>query len=122
MQGPLMSRRADIASLVLATMALLALPGTAAAELVVSAVKGTDVAVGARFPDEHVFRLPARSELQLLKSPDNAPFVMRGPFQGTLSNYIENCTGALASVHRYCRPEEVTSPLGGTRGPRREPK
>jgi hypothetical protein len=117
-----MCGRACIAYFVLSTTALMALSGSAAAELVVSAAKGVGMDVGARFPDGHVFRLPARSELHLLKSPDNAPFIMRGPFQGTLSNYIDNCTGPQASFHRYCRPEEETSPLGGTRGGRHEPK
>jgi hypothetical protein len=96
--------------------ALVAVSGPVAAEVVVSGVTGVDVAVGARFPDEHVFKLPARSELQLLKAPDNTPFVMRGPFQGTLLNYIDNCTGARAALHQYCHAEDVTSPLGGTRG------
>ena len=99
---------------------LLAVP--AAAEVLVAGARGPDaIAVGTRFPDDHVFKLPANSEIRVLRSPDNTPFIMRGPFEGTLSNYVASCSGYLAAVRSYCRESAGDAlPLGGTRGRRSE--
>lgn len=94
---------------------------SAQAELFVSGVTGVQgVTVGETFSDNHVFKLPAKSELKLVKSPDNLPFVMHGPFEGTLSKFIASCSGVLAVTRRYCRNETAGDemPLGGTRGAR----
>jgi hypothetical protein len=95
-----------------------ALSQSAQAELLVQDVTGVQgVSVGATFPDDHVFKLPAKSQLRLVKSPDNLPFVMRGPFEGTLSKFIASCSGVLAVTRPYCRNEAAGDelPLGGTR-------
>ena len=92
---------------------------SAQAELLVSGVTGVQgVMVGETFSDEHVFKLPAKSELKLIKSPDNLPFVMHGPFEGTLSRFIASCSGVLAVTRSHCRNDTAGNelPLGGTRG------
>jgi len=101
---------------------LLAASVSAGAEVLVAGTRGLDaVAVGSRFPDDHVFKLPANAELRVLRSPDNTPFVMRGPFEGTLSSYVASCSGVLASMRRYCGSSAGDElPMGGTRGMRRE--
>jgi hypothetical protein len=93
----------------------------AAAELLVSGATGLDnVRTGAKFSDDTVFKLPANAELKLLRSSDNTPFVMRGPFEGTLSNYIASCNGYLAALHSYCKSSAGDGPpVGATRGIRR---
>jgi hypothetical protein len=101
--------------------ALAVLSNPVAAELLVSGASGIDgFAVGAKFSDDYVFKLPAKSELRLLRSPDNTPFVMHGPFEGTLSHFIENCNGFLAPIRSYCRNTAGDQPpIGATRSMRR---
>jgi hypothetical protein len=92
---------------------------SAQAELLVSGVTGIQgVTVGETFSDDHVFKLPTKSELKLVKSPDNLPFVMHGPFEGTLSKFIASCSGVLAVTRSYCRNDTAGNepPLGATRG------
>lgn len=96
-----------------------ALSQPAQAELLVSGVIGVQgVTVGETFTDDHVFKLPVKSELRLIKSPDNLPFVMHGPFEGTLSKFIASCNGVLAVTRAYCRNDAAGDelPLGGSRG------
>lgn len=92
--------------------------GSARAELLVSDVTGVeDITPGARFPDDHVFKLPLRSEIRLIRLPDNTPFVMRGRYEGTLSKFIKDCAGFFGSLTSYCKENpsgEMVSP-GGTR-------
>jgi hypothetical protein len=101
--------------------AVLAISNPAAAELLVSSAAGVSgVTVGAKFADDYVFRLPANSELRLLRSPDNTPFVMRGPYEGTLPNFIATCNGYFAAMKSYCRDSAGDRPpIGATRGLRR---
>jgi hypothetical protein len=103
--------------------ALVAFTTPVAAELIVASTAGiTTVKIGAKYSDDTVFKLPANSELRLLKSPDNAPFTMRGPFEGTLSNYIANCSGYLAPFRSYCHDSNGDRPpTGATRGLRPPP-
>ena len=93
--------------------------GSARAELLVSDVVGVPaVTIGAKFSDDHVFRLPANSELKILRAPENSLFVMHGPYEGTLSQFIRNCSGLLAPTRRYCRNDAAGDqlPTAGTRG------
>jgi hypothetical protein len=109
--------------LALGVSLLAAFSGPAAAELLVASAKGLDgVAVGTRFPDDHVFKLPPGSEVSLQKLPDGAVYVMRGPYGGTLSSFVKNCTGTLAVTRAYCRTgsDEYQWPLAGTRGAPRQ--
>jgi hypothetical protein len=103
---------------ILGVSALVALTAPAAAELIVAGAAGiTSMKIGAKYSDDTVFTLPANSELRLLKLPDNAPFTMRGPFEGTLSNYIASCSGYLASFRSYCHDSGGDRPpTGATRG------
>jgi hypothetical protein len=93
---------------------------SAGAELLVSDSVGVGaVTVGAKYSDDHIFKLPPKSELSILRSSDNSLFVMRGPYEGTLSKFIESCSGLLAPIRSYCRNDAgAESPLGGTRGAR----
>jgi len=106
---------------VIGVCVLTVLSNSAVAELLVSGTAGVGgLAVGAKFSDDYVFRLPANSELRLLRAPDNTPFVMRGPYEGTLSNYIASCNGFLAPIRSYCRDSAGDRPpVGATRGVRR---
>jgi hypothetical protein len=92
--------------------------GSANAELLVKDVTGVEgIMPGARFPDDHVFNLPLRSEIKLIRVPDNTSFVMRGRFEGTLSKFIKDCTGFFGSLTAYCKENpagDLASP-GGTR-------
>jgi hypothetical protein len=111
-------------ALILGIGLMVALSQSAQAELLVSGVSAVQgVTVGATFPDDHVFKLSAKSELKLLKSPDNLPFVMHGPFEGTLSKFVASCSGVLAVTRRHCRDEAAGDelPLGGSRSVHRNP-
>ena len=100
-----------------ATLVIALLMSQAEAELLVSGARGIEgVAVGAVFPDDYVFKLPANSELRLRNAQSNASYVMRGPFEGTLLHFVESCNGVLASLHRYCRESDAGAPFGGVRG------
>jgi hypothetical protein len=114
----------DFLRLIFAVSLLMIFSSAARAELLVSdAIAVAGVAVGAKFPDVHVFKLSATSVLKILRSLDNLLFVMRGPYEGTLSTFIERCSGLLAVTRRYCRNDTAGErlPIGGTRGPRRDP-
>jgi hypothetical protein len=109
--------------LILSIGLVVALSQSAQAELLVSGVTRVQgVTVGETFTDDHVFKLPAKSELRLVKSPDNLPFVMHGPFEGTLSKFIASCSGVLAVTRAHCRNDAVGDelPVGGTRGAPRD--
>jgi hypothetical protein len=114
-----MIRQKHVVRLVLGISLLTALGNSATAELLVAGASGLDaISVGARFSDDYVFDLPPNSELRLLRSPSNTLFVMHGPYKGTLSTFIESCTGILATIRRYCRNDSAGDqlPVGGTRG------
>ena len=98
--------------------ALVVLTAPATAELIVASASGVDsMKIGAKYSDDTVFKLPANSELGLLRSPDNTPFIMRGPYEGTLSNYIANCSGYFAAFRSYCHDAGGDRPpMGATRG------
>jgi hypothetical protein len=115
-----MFRSKPVLRFALSVCALMVLSNSATAELLVSGAAGVGgLAVGGKYADDYVFRLPANSELRLLRSPDNTPFVMRGPYEGTLSSYVESCNGLLAPMHSYCRDSAGDRPpVGATRGVR----
>src|SRR5262245_34436221 len=101
--------------------ALLLVAENTRAELRVSKTTGMRVViVGAAFPDDFVFELSDKSELRLLQLPHGTPFVMRGPYKGTLRDYVAKCTGSLARFRKYCRSDSGGDrlPIGGTRGER----
>jgi len=107
-----------IIRLIVGVSTLVALTASVAAELIVSGANGVDsMKIGTKFSDDAVFKLPANSELILLRSPDNTPFIMRGPYEGTLSNYITTCSGYLAAFRSYCHDSGGDRPpIGATRG------
>lgn len=115
-----MTRSKDVVDRVLRLSLILFLLslGSARAELLVSDVTGLEgVTRGARYPDDHVFKLPPRSEIRLIRLPDNTPFVMRGRYEGTLSKFIKDCAGFFGSLTSYCKENpsgDLASP-GGTR-------
>jgi hypothetical protein len=114
----LMAKSKTVIGYVIGVGAFLALTMPVAAELFVSGAAGVDsVKIGAKFSDDTIFKLPANSQLRLIRSPDNTPFIMRGPFEGTLLNYIANCSGYLAAFRSYCRDSGGDRPpTGATRG------
>jgi hypothetical protein len=114
-----MTRLSDVLRLVPALSLIFAfsIQTPAQAELLVSDATGVDISPGTKFPDDHVFRLPQRSEVKLIRLPDNAPFVMRGRYEGTLSKFIADCKGLFGSMTTYCRenPTGEINSAGGTR-------
>jgi hypothetical protein len=105
--------------LMLCVSLLVMFSASAEAELQVSDAVGVPaVTIGAKFSDDHVFRLPADSELRILRAPENSLFIMHGPYEGTLSQFIRNCSGLLAPTRRYCRNDAAGDqlPTAGTRG------
>jgi hypothetical protein len=115
-----MVRSKPVLRFAVSVCALMILSNSATAELLVSGAAGVGgLDVGGKYADDYIFRLPANSELRLLRSPDNTPFVMRGPYEGTLSNYVASCNGLLAPMHSYCRDSAGDRPpVGATRGVR----
>lgn len=115
-----MARSKEVVDLALGLGLMLSLLAfdSARAELLVKDVTGVEgITPGARFPDDHVFRLPLRSEIKLIRLPDNTSFVMRGRYQGTLSKFIKDCTGFFGLLTSYCKENpsgDLASP-GGTR-------
>ena len=99
---------------------LVSATAAAHAELTVANASGVNVTIGNKFADDHVFDLPANAELRLLRSPEAKSFVMRGPYKGTLGDFIASCTGSLARFRNYCRTDTDGDrlPVGGTRGVR----
>lgn len=89
------------------------------AELEITSVRGAVGArVGAKLPDSAMLDVPDSSELRLLKHPGATTFVVTGPFQGTLQQYIDRCRGVRAWFWSNCGPAGKGDPLpsGGTRG------
>jgi hypothetical protein len=74
--------------------------GPAAAELRVIVAEGVDVAVGAEFPDDHVFDVPVNGTLVLDQLTEKASYRMGGPYKGTLANYMAECRGEFRSSKR----------------------
>ena len=89
------------------------------AELEITSVRGAVGAkVGAKLADSTVLDVPDSGELRLLKHPGATTFVVTGPFQGTLQQYIDRCRGVRAWFWSNCGPTGKGDPLpsGGTRG------
>jgi hypothetical protein len=118
-----MMRLRNTVGLMLGMSLLVMFSSSSEAELLASGAIGVPaVTFGAKFSDDHVFKLPANSELRILRSPENSLFVMHGPYEGTLSKFIRNCSGLLAPIRRYCRNDAAGDqlPLAGTRGAPRD--
>jgi hypothetical protein len=72
-------------------------------KLVVStATRASRVKPGAEVPYEHIFNLTAKSQVELHRSSDGKSFKMRGPYQGTLSQYLRDCAAGYGHVESYC--------------------
>lgn len=102
-----------------ALMFSLALAGGARAELVVSKVsKAPALTANMKLPDNHTFDLPDTAEVTLVRTPAGQQFTLRGPYKGTLEDFVKACNGWLAFTHAYCKAREGGDklPVGGTRG------
>jgi hypothetical protein len=95
-----MSRSKPAVRLIFAIL-LAMLSESASAELRVIAAEGVDVAVGAEFPDGHVFDLPDNGKLWVGQLTYKALYSMAGPYKGTLANYIAECRGESRSS-KHC--------------------
>ena len=100
-------------------VAAIAAPRTAMAELEITSVRGTTAAkVGTKLDDAAILDVPESGELRLLRHPGATTFVVTGPFQGTLQQYVDRCRGVRAWFWSNCGPAGKGDPLpsGGTRG------
>ncbi len=88
------------------------------ADLVTQSVANVpDMTEGQTLPDDYEFELPEGAEILLLQTPSGDSFMIRGPFQGTLKAYNEDCNSWLAFAYSYCASESGDRlPVGGTRG------
>ncbi len=86
--------------LIFAIILLASRSGPAAAELRVIVAEGVDVAVGAEFPDDHVFDVPDNGTLVLDQLTDRTSYRMGGPYKGTLATYMTECRGEFRSSKR----------------------
>ena len=86
--------------------------------IVVSSSNAPGVTARDTLKDDHIFDLSDKSEVNVIRSKDDAPFTLRGPFKGTIDTFVYRCTGVFRFVHSYCRIETRGDqlPLGGTRG------
>jgi hypothetical protein len=96
---------------------------TALADLiVVSSSSAPGVTASDTLKDDHIFDLGDKSEVSVIRSKDNVPFTLHGPFKGTIDTFVSHCTGMFRFVYSYCRTETGGDqlPLGGTRGSQSE--
>jgi len=99
-------------------IAMLAAAAAARAEIEVVNVKGGSLTPGAKLSDDAVIDVPDGAEVHLLKQPGAAAYAIRGPFKGTLQDYIDRCTGWRSWFSSGCQVagEGDELPVGGTRG------
>jgi hypothetical protein len=98
-------------------LALAGLSSTKAELLVSNVIAVRDITPGTRLPDDYVFKLSRRSEIRLIKLPDNIQFVLRGPYEGTLEKFVSDCRGLFGAWTNYCQenPSGEIVGAGGTR-------
>jgi hypothetical protein len=65
----------------------LAVPASAEIEVTESTVPA--IKAGATLPDDTQFNVPDGATVSVMKKPENAQFVIKGPFQGTLAAYLK---------------------------------
>jgi tetratricopeptide (TPR) repeat protein len=74
--------------------------------MVSSASRVPAIRVGMEFPEEKIFNLPTGAELALRRSSDKSSFDMRGPFKGTIAQYLLACS-YLDTNHRGLDPSKT---------------
>jgi hypothetical protein len=113
-------RREAVMQWAMSLALLVSTTAAAHADLTVANASGVNVTVGNKLPDDYIFDLPANAELRVLRSSDEKSFVIRGPYKGTLTDFIASCTGLLSRFRSYCRTDTDGDrlPVGGTRGAR----
>lgn len=99
-----MSRLKPAARLMVAIILLASLSKPASAETRVIVAEGVDVAVGAEFPDDHVFDVPDNGKLIVLWLTYNASYWIGGPYKGMLEDYIARCVGKPVSITHCGEP------------------
>src|ERR1700722_7857018 len=99
-----MSRSKPAVRLIFAIL-LAGLSGPASAELRVIAAEGVDVAVGAEFPDDHVFDVPDNGKLVIHHLTYKATIWMAGPYKGTLETYLDAGHAESRGTNRCCGPD-----------------
>lgn len=99
-------------------IAMVAAAASARAEIEIVSVKGASLAPRAKLADDAVLDVPEGGEVRLLRQPGAASYAIRGPFKGTLQDYIDRCTGWRAWFGTGCdfAGEGDELPVGGTRG------
>jgi hypothetical protein len=63
--------------------------------------EGVDAAVGAEYPDDHVFDVPDNGKLIVRQLTDKTTWWIGGPYKGTWANYIAECQGE-AKSSKHC--------------------
>ncbi len=60
---------------------------SAYADLVVTASSHSDIKIGTKLPDNTRLRIPEDITIDILKTPENETYTLKGPFVGTLEDY-----------------------------------
>ena len=91
-------------------LALYGMAGPAWAVLTVESSTAPEIAQDAEFQNDQSFDVPEGAEINLFRSDDGTTHTIKGPYRGTLADYIRRQCG-LPTVD--CRP---TDHSGGVRG------
>lgn len=102
-----------IATAVAIAIALAAtLPAAAGIEITRSTAPG--LKVGARLADDAILKVPAGTEISVLKTPENTTHTIRGEHDGTLAAYLASCPAWRALIG-LCKSGDEAIDEGGTR-------
>jgi hypothetical protein len=89
----------------------------ALAEIEVTESTAPAIKTGTTLPDDAQFNVPDGATVSLMKKPGNTPFVIKGPYQGTLAGYLQkNRSWWRRMLGKDGEGTKQGAPTGGTRG------
>ncbi len=92
-------------------------PSYVYADLVITGASDPKYKVGEKLPDTTKLEIPADITVSILKIPEQETYVVRGPFTGTLEDYIKKKTCPwIERLFGNCgREDRSEPPTGGVR-------
>ncbi len=87
------------------------------ADLVITGASDPKYKVGEKLPDTTKLEIPADITVSILKIPEQETYVVRGPYTGTLADYIKKKTCPwVERLFGLCgREDRSEAPTGGVR-------